>query len=243
MSLFDPPKPFLNPAIWTPDKTLRPEVKTFILDTLSKVFPLSKVYSATMIGSSVGHQYSETSDVDVNVVARKGETFDKWHLIFKKFNRQMNYLLGTKHPINFFFQEFTTENDWSNSLGAYDLFLDRWSKLPIPFELIGNPEEKFEREIAYGKMMLSMVDSLVARAKEAKLRGDHEGAKRLYTELAIFFKSVDDNRKAAYRAGTGTPALQEYNIMYKLIENSPHGELFHKLIDFYDELFNDITAN
>lgn len=243
MSLFDTPKPFLNPELWNPDKSLKPERKTQILDILSKVFPLGKVYSATMIGSSVGYQYSDTSDVDVNVVARRGETFDYWHLIFKKYNRQNNYLPGTKHPVNFFFQEYTADSDWSNSLGAYDLFLDKWVKNPMDFSKIGDPEEKFEREIAYGKMMLAMVDSQVSRGKEAKLRGDTEGAHRIYTELAIFFKSVDENRKTAYRFGTGTPALQEYNIMYKLIEASPHAELFHKLVDFYDETYGNTVES
>lgn len=243
MSLFDTPKPYLNPVVWNPDKTVKPEVKEYIFNLLQQVYPLAKVYSATMIGSNVGYQYSDTSDIDVNIVARKGETFDKWHTIFKVFNNKSNYLPGTTHPVNFFFQEFTQDNDWSNSLGAYNLFTGQWEKDPIPFSELGDPETKYEREIAYGRMLLKMIETQVTRAKEANARGDKDTGRRIYTELAILFKQIEDNRKTAYRYGTGTPALQEYNIIYKLIEGSIYHGLFKKLVEFYDTEISPIEPH
>jgi hypothetical protein len=234
MSLFDEPRPYLNPEIWTADNQLKPEVKKYLLHLLEKIFSLTKVYSLHMIGSSVSYQYGPDSDVDVNVIARKGEFSEYWHPIFKKFNNKLNYLPGTKNPVNFFFQEYTPEDDWSNSLGSYDILQAKWTKLPIPFDRIGDPATKYEREIAYGKMILAMIETKEDLAQEAVARGDQATADRIHMDLALYFKQVDDGRKAAYRFGAGTPALQEWNIIYKMIEHSKYGELFSQLLDFYD---------
>ena len=202
---------------------------------------MKRIYAIDFLGSNVGYQYGDTSDIDINVVARKGEMFEQWHDVFKKFNKVKHFLPGTQHPVNFFFQEFDPNRNWDNSLGAYDLIGNCWVKQPIPFEEIGDPETRYEREIAYGKMVLSMIETQVHRAKEANARGDKDTARRIYTELAIMFKQIEENRKTAYRYGTGTPALQEYNIMYKLIEGSDYHDLFKKLVDFYDEEITPIV--
>ncbi len=201
MSLFDPPKPYLNPVLWTSDKQLKPEVKTHILNLLTQIFPLEKVHQLVMIGSSVGHQYSGDSDIDVNVTARTGEDFDTWHPIFKKFNDKPNLYPGTQHPINFFFSEFQTgyTNDWSNSLGAYNILTDQWEKRPIPFDKLGNPEEKYAREIAYGKMLIGMIDTEVVAIEAAKARGDHDEAVRRMRTLAILFKNLESTKLADFR--------------------------------------------
>jgi hypothetical protein len=178
------------------------------------------------------------SDIDINVIARKGEDFEKWHSIFKKFNLRNNCLPGTHNPINFFFQEYTPEDDWANSLGSYDILQNVWTKLPIPFEKIGDPEKKYEREIAYGNMILKVIETKEDLAQEALSRGDQDTADRIHSDLAIYFKQVEDGRKAAYKFGVGTPALQEWNIIYKIIEHSKYGDLFARLIDLYD---SDIT--
>lgn len=237
MSLFDPPKPYLNPALWTTDEHLKPEVKPYLIKLLGKIFPFEKVYELVMIGSSVGHQYSETSDIDINVTARKGEDFETWHSIFKTFNNTPNLYPGTKHPINFFFQEYQPGSiaDWSNSLGAYNIMTDQWEKRPIPFHKLGNPEEKYYREIAYGKMLIGMIDSEVLQIERAKAAGNQIDANRRLHTLAVLFKTLEENRKAAYKYGTGTPALQEHNIVYKLIDSSTHGPLMHQLIEMYDK--------
>jgi hypothetical protein len=48
MSLFDPPRPYLNPVIWTADEQVKPEAKTYIMNLLTKIFPLEKVYQMAM---------------------------------------------------------------------------------------------------------------------------------------------------------------------------------------------------
>jgi hypothetical protein len=243
MSLFDQPKPYLDPDLWLPGKILKPEVKEYLITLLEKIFPMNKVFGMHMIGSSVSYQYGKDTDIDVNIIAQKGETFEKWHSIFKKFNNLNNLYPGTTNPINFFFQEYTPEDDWSNSLGSYDILQGKWSKLPIPFDRIGDPTTKYEREIAYGKMLLSMIETKEDLAQEALRRGDQGAADIIHTDLAVFFKQVEDGRKAAYRFGAGTPALQEWNIVYKMIEHSKYGKLFKDMIDFYDERITPLKGS
>jgi hypothetical protein len=238
MSLFDPARPYLEPALWTPDRTVIPKIKEYLISLLEKIFPMEKVFSMNLIGSIVGYQYSETSDIDINVMARAGEEFDYWHPIFKRFNETPNYLPGTKHPINFFFQPYTGTLNWDNSLGAYNMLTDTWEKKPIPYDKVGDPLVKYEREINYARVLLSMLDSEVQLINAAKARKDLDEVQRREFDLAVLFKTIEDNRKTAYRYGTGTPALQECNIVYKFIEDSPHAELFHQLINKYDQHYN-----
>jgi hypothetical protein len=167
-------------------------------------------------------------------MARKGESFDTWHPIFKAFNDRPNLYPGTLHPINFFFQEYTSGNDWSNSLGAYDIIQGTWSKRPIPYEKLGDPQDKYAREIAYGKLVLAMIDTEVNAMEEARIAGRTEEEVTRRDGLAILFKRIEDDRKAAYKYRIGTPALQENNILYKMIEGSKHHSLFKQLIGRYD---------
>lgn len=240
MSLFDAPKPMLNPVIWQPNEIMRPEVKKAIQDHLEKIYPMSKVSSMTMIGSSVSHQYSDTSDIDVNVGGIKGESYDAWHKIFKQLNDRVTYLPGTRHPMNFMFQEYQDSYDWSISLGAYNMLKDVWEKRPIPYDKIGDPYKKYEREVHFAKLLLTQIESEVALMNEIR-QHDPEQYEDTRKRLAILFKSIEDNRKTAYRYGTGTPALQEYNIVYKIVEGSPYGPLMHEMVSYYDKLHDMST--
>ena len=236
MSIFDIPKPYLNPILWLPSGTqLRPEVTPYIIALLEQVFSMDKVHALVMIGSSVGYTYGPTSDIDINVMARKGATFEIWHKIFKDFNNRPNLYPGTQHPINFFFQEYVPDSDWSNSLGAYDMLQNKWLKRPIPFDKLRDPEERYINEIAYSKLILDGLDNDVAQIEGLKEEGNDDEAERRLKQLAIQFKTIEDNRKTSYKYHIGTPALQEYNVIYKIIERSRHANLFKKLIEIYDE--------
>lgn len=233
MSLFDKPKPVLNPILWTPEQTLRPEAKGLFFNLLSKIFPLNKIQAMVMIGSSVGYQYSETSDIDINVMAVKGEDYDKWHEIFKTFYDK-NLYPGTQHMINFFFQEYAEGEDWNNSLGAYDILHGIWLKRPIPYDKIKDPYKKYEKELSYGHMLLSMIDSEVEAIRRSVAAGNQLDVDNRIQRLADIFSKIDLDRKTAYRYHTGTPALQENNILYKLISDSKYKDLFHELVERYN---------
>lgn len=233
MSLFDPPRPTLNPAIFDKTEIMLPGVKAYVHELLSKIYPADKVYRLTLMGSNVSHQYSFDSDIDINVVGVKGETFEFWHKIFKDFNNTPNLLPGTHHPINFFFQEYFPQVDpyaWRNSVGGYDIIMDRWIKRPKPFDEIGDPQDTYASEIAYVRMIMKMVDSEMHAIRTAIKIGDREKALQSLKTLQQFIKKIEADRKTAYEFGGGSPSASESNLIYKLIEHGKYGDLLKDLI-------------
>jgi len=233
MSLFDPPRPTLNPIIFGKDEVMLPGVKAYLISLLSQIYPETKIYRLTLMGSNVSHQYAPTSDIDINVVGVKGESYDTWHSIFKQFNNTPNYLPGTEHPINFFFQEYFPQVDpyaWRNSVGGYDIIMDKWIKRPKPFDQIGDPADTYAAEIAYVKMMMGMVESELHAIRVAIQGGDREKALTSLKTLQQFMKKIEEDRKTAYRYGGGSPSSSESNLIYKLIEHGKYGEILKDLI-------------
>lgn len=233
MSLFDHPRRILNPTLWD-GMVLKSSVKEYLTQLLFQVFPEEKLSSLMLIGSSVAYQYSSTSDVDISVIAIKGETQRKWHKVLKAFNKRGNYLPGTLHRINYMFMEYVENLSWDNALGIYNILDDRWEKKPIPYNKLGDPKEKYVAEIRYADMLLRQIESEVALMNEVRLH-DPEQYEEIKKRLAILFKTIEDNRKTAYIYGTGTPSLQEYNIIFKIIEGSQYGSLMEEMIDVYDD--------
>lgn len=225
MSLFDNPKQTLNPKIFdVTTKIMLPNVKSYLMSKYTDIYPAVKMYRLVLLGSNVSYVWSEKSDIDINLMGTKGEDFDAWHKIFKKFNHQLNYLPGTKMPINYFFQEYVAETDWENSLGAYDIPTDTWLKKPIPPDKWGDPEQRFEREIANAKFLMSLLESEVINLKTAYDNRDERQITNSVANLRYFFQNLDDNRHLNYQYSIN-PALQEFNIIYKYIENSPYKTL------------------
>ncbi len=254
MSIFDQPKPYLDPDIFDKSEIVKPEVKQYIVNLLKEIFPSESVYRMIMIGSNTTYQYAVDSDIDVNVQGAPGETADKWHTIFKAFNNQNHLLPGTQHPVNYFFQEYAapnrlgyiqgedglgrnpevsknTELTWANSLGAYDLLTDTWLKRPRPFEEIGDPNKTYAVEIAHVQMLMQMVQSEIDAVKQAIAAGDKARALMGLRDLQIFFHTVDVDRKATFQYGTGfSPSLEDYNLVYKLFEHSVYGKFLQDLV-------------
>jgi hypothetical protein len=252
MSIFDQPKPYLDPDIFDQNQIVKPEVKQFILNVLKEIFPPELLYRLIMIGSNTTYQYASDSDIDVNVQGAPGETADKWHPIFKEFNNLNHLLPGTDHPVNFYFQEYVAPDDegylkgpdgpaapnvneeqftWRNSLGAYDLLANTWLKRPKPFNEIGDPNVTYAVEIAYVQMLMQMVQSEIDAVKQAIAVGDRARALMGLRDLQIFFHKVDDDRKTTFKYGTGfSPSLEDYNLVYKLFEHSVYGKFLQDLI-------------
>jgi hypothetical protein len=233
MSLFDLPRPTLNPAIFSKDEIMLPQVKSYLINLLGHIYPEDHIYRLTLLGSNVSHQYDSTSDIDVNVVGVKGQSYDFWHKTFKDFNNTPNLLPGTSHPINFFFQEYFPTQDayaWRNSVGGYDIIMDRWIKRPKPFNEIGDPTDTYAEQIAYVKLMLKMVESEVHAIRVAIHQGDKAKALTSLKTLQQFMKKVDADRKTAYEYGGGTPSASENNLIYKLIEHGKFGDILKDLI-------------
>jgi hypothetical protein len=195
---------------------------------------VAKANSIIFLGSNVGYQYSDSSDIDINAMGLEGETYDYWHTIFKNYNIEGHFLPGTQHPINFFFQEYTGPLDpakWKTSLGAYDLLHDEWVKRPVPYKYLLEPQKKFAREIDYANLLHIELKTMVDGLHQAINNGDEDDIRTRVEELKAFFVEMHEKRQLAYRYGIGTPALHEYNILYKLIEHGPYHDLFKVLAD------------
>ena len=233
MGILDPPRHVLNPYIFE-NETVRPEVKEWIFDHLSTFFPLTKLYNAVMQGSNVTLQYSDDSDIDVQIMSTKEEEFDKWHPLFKEFNRQEVLLPGTNHPLQFFFIEYIPPDKitrgWERSLGAYDLMTDRWLKRPTPYDKIKDPEVEYASEIAYVKMMMIMIESEIDSVRTAIRNKDYDKALTSLKTLQRFFKRIDEDSKDAYRWGAGTPNKEEDHVIFKLLSRGPYGKLLKDLV-------------
>lgn len=110
-----------------PDKDIvKEKVKYFILDTFLKWFKKmgygkEKIKTMYLIGSSLGYQYTDTTDIDVHIeVDFSQEKADE----LGKLLPNGNILPDTKHPIQFYLT--TNLKDVKNSDNAYDLIKDKW---------------------------------------------------------------------------------------------------------------------
>jgi hypothetical protein len=232
MSLFDIPRIWLNPAIFDRSEIMHPHVLNYLQALLTEFFPLGKVSELALIGSNVTHQYDEDSDLDISLVATKGETSDQWHSIFKEWNQQNHYLPGTEHVITYYFHEYmpTRSDSWKNSMGAYDLLRNQWIKRPRDYKDIGDPEALYANEKAYVKLMMNMVNGEVHAIKVALAQGDRDKAYYSLQTLQQFMKKIDTDRKTSYQYGGGSPSSSENNLIYKLVTEGEYGDLLKDLI-------------
>ena len=235
MSLLDQPKNHLDPDVWTMPRAiagakLHPAIRKYIINTTP--IPANQIFELVMIGSTVGYQYSPSSDMDVAVISTVADGDHNLHKLFKEYNGESHILPGTQHPVNYFYQEYTSQytGDWGNSLGAYSISKDIWLKLPTSPEHIGDPTKRYAKEISYANTLRASFEDQVKKFREAYNRGDRQEAERISNNLRLFAYNLDQERKLAYSYHIGTPALQEKNITFKIMEHSPEGHIFNALL-------------
>ena len=171
MGLLDKPSKQLNPAIWDENNKLLSHVKIEILSKLNTLIPRNLIKSVWFIGSNASLQYNAFSDIDLNVTTTilpgraHSDELAEWHHIFKFHNKQMDFLTGTTHPINYFVQPNTVIN-WGEETTSVYLIKnfdtgkeDVWSRPFIPFEKIRNPEDRFALNTPYAKLYGKVVRS------------------------------------------------------------------------------------
>lgn len=157
---------FLSPDY----QTLQTKVKNAILDPIYKWlekmgYPYEEhVRSVHIIGSSVGWQYTDVSDIDVSIETDIPETTIKqiWKLL-------PNGNLLNKHPINYY---LTTDlTDVNNSENAYDVLQDTWVKKQNKEDLKKHIPFSYVMEIA--KFFLSGVDDRIQEYEADKIELDY----------------------------------------------------------------------
>ena len=126
-SVLDPIHQELSKDLWNRNKKIRPAAKKFILDQLEEWLSLytdKKPENIYIAGSMTGYQYTDTSDIDVNVIIKLSDNKIK---ALSKFLPNGNPLPGTKHPVNYY---VTNKFKLSKSGSLYDLLNDKWIVLP-----------------------------------------------------------------------------------------------------------------
>lgn len=242
-SLFDPVQKQLLPFIWD-GYTMRPGISETIIAHLKTFFPMNKVESVVLIGSSTTYQYNDESDIDVQVTGVEGESVEKWKEVFRPHNQGNYYFPGTRHPLNFFFREHIGRHygaAYENAQGAYDLQQHVWLKKPIPPNVIKDPTVKYDTLIQYSNIYADSIGYYVralARAfrdiksypKDSERYHELQDQIKKYTaELLYKYQELDQAKKLTYRYGIGTPSYQENTIIYKYITHGPYGHLLKVL--------------
>lgn len=135
-SILDPVNVTRCREIFDENDVMKPEVVKFIEDSfntwvklLNPDLRIFKVKGFKAIGSSTGFQYTDTSDLDVQVFIEMldGHEFDDiWELV--KLLPNGHNVPGTQHPVNYFFIDEnnpTAENKYEN---LYNLDTGKWEK-------------------------------------------------------------------------------------------------------------------
>lgn len=126
-SILDPIHKELCKEIWNNNQRLKTDVKKHILDHLEEWLSLytdkvpEKIYLA---GSLTGFQYTQYSDVDVNVIIDLAD--DKVKALSKFLPNGKN-LPGTKHPVNYY---ITNKHQLKKAGSLYDMSHDKWIREP-----------------------------------------------------------------------------------------------------------------
>ncbi len=262
-SVLDPVNKDLNPAIFNKER-MKSSVRNAIISNFTKWWTeiggrQSQINSIIMIGSSSGYQYSESSDIDINIqLTVDQERIDQiWDIL------PNGHLLDkTQHPINYY---LTLEDDGiKNSDSAYDLVKDEWIKKPQksnykpPFDYgleiakffmygIDNKIAELERDLSEIIMYEGFRDdkeaerdvnsiNAVLRVKENELKADLD-ALELAHHLARSFRqeAFEEGYESRFLIDikTKNPNESLNNIIYKILEKFGYFEKINKYKDLY----------
>ena len=263
-SILDAPKKTLCKDIWTGAEELRPNVKKEIYSILDKWLESNKIEKDAIkgiyfIGSLTTYQYSEVSDIDVNIVTSLKNT--KLNDLYKELPNGNN-LSSTKHPINFYLTNDTNGIDSSKTL--YNLEKEKWVRRPkksdikIPFSYVLEiakffmdgidlriaEYERDKRELeTYRKQFKDKQNDLdvtelqaLITSKESELMADLDAIFVAFHMIKAFRKEgftgpEEDRPSFLIKIETDDPNYSMHNLVYKEIERFGYFDKLTKYID------------
>jgi hypothetical protein len=126
-SILDPIHKDLSRDIWMRSNKLKPQVRKHILDQINEWLPLyteKKPKKVFIAGSMAGFQYTQYSDIDVNMVI---DLSDEKLKEVASLLPNGNNLPGTQHPVNYY---IASKFQLEKSGAIYDLLGDKWLTKP-----------------------------------------------------------------------------------------------------------------
>ena len=155
----------LNPKLWLPDSSLRPEVKEqldvivneFINELEKNEIPI-RIIDVHLVGSNASYNYSDISDLDVHLVANFDEvTCDPYILsmlyaYFKTYFNDKYDISIHGVDVELFIEDM---NSSTISNGIYSLYDNEWIKFP---DKVATPEVDISKDIVpYYNMYKSVI--------------------------------------------------------------------------------------
>lgn len=131
------------------------------------------------------------------------------------------------------------------AFGAYDVLNDEWIAPPPNKNELKDPSIQFANETRVARMLVKAFNrkaqdykeqlGLLKSATPEQQKKIRSAALRILGDLLDIVNQVEDDRQFAYSYGWGVPRTGFQNIVYKVFENGPHGDVFHKLVEISDD--------
>lgn len=238
--------------VWQPDGLkILPHVRTEILNRLYKFIPKESLREIHVIGAITGYQYTETTDIDLNVSLESQELVNQLWEVRRGHNGKI--LQGTRRAVNYFLLAYKGEDQsWRDSyFGIYDLLGDHWIiPPPLPADT-RDPKIQYKLELNIASMFvrkfMRQVDEYYSDMrkynyiknnmkdgweKNVILTRKERELKITFNEMVQFIQQLDQTRKFEYSWGWGIPRTNFRNILYKFISES----IPEKYIKFFEML-------
>lgn len=127
-SVLDPVHKHLNTQVFDSNGKIKEDVSDYILENFIEWWTKLKydqdlIENVIMIGSITGYQYTDSSDIDVNVQVKLDDDEIKELGVLLP---NGNLLPNTQHPVNYYLTNNSSAIE--NADGAYDLLDDKWIK-------------------------------------------------------------------------------------------------------------------
>lgn len=240
-SIVSPVKTQLNDLLFDKEK-LKDLVRNKILNIVKKIshkYNLEIRYT-WIIGSSIGYQYEDYSDIDINISAPNIKSNDKLLEINKDISSSFNekYYIGN-HPINF--TVINKPYSWSKTDAIYNLIANHWIRKP---NKLSETEIKNLIKFCKNDQLLNNIFSEYATLEQLLKQYSESGSRK---DIAIdilnstkqiinIFSNIKDRRREKFKQKSKTPINRSCeNVVYKMIESYGLDKLYLKFKNIVEE--------
>jgi len=234
-SVIDPIQEDLDPNLIKDDKIL-PEIRSKIISEVNRIAEeldiiVKKVW---IVGSSISYQYTNDSDIDINIFI-ESKTPEEMVNLNTILNSEYNdKIFVDEHPVNFFLNTGRFYKFRSDAI--YDLVGNKWVKKPEALE-----EEDVKEIIANCSSLDEFTDILEKYTELKKMlkqfNGDEESLLKIIKKsmrLSNLFNKVVDKRREDYKKRPDkklpSAGFRCSNIIFKLLKQHGLSDLAEDLV-------------